>query len=81
MPLIDAHCLKKERGSDSIERLSINSVGGKFANYYAPYSMLKKIFIVKVTFINSSYAKLGAAMVTRGDALRCIQRAINHSVA
>ena len=39
MPLIDAHRLKKERGSDSIEGLRKNSAGVFFANYFATYSM------------------------------------------
>ena len=45
MPLIDAHRLKKERGSDSIEGLSINSAGGKFAIYFATYSISLKVCI------------------------------------
>ncbi len=40
MPLIDAHCLKKERGSGSIEGLRINFAGVFFAIYFATYSTM-----------------------------------------
>ncbi len=38
MPLIDAHRLKKERGSNSIKALRKNSAGVFFAIYFATYS-------------------------------------------
>ena len=46
MPLIDAHRLKKEQGSDSLEGLRINSAGVFFAIYFATYSTVWSILFV-----------------------------------
>ena len=45
VPLIDAHRLKKERGSDSIKGLRKNSAGVFFAIYFATYSTPYRTFV------------------------------------